>query len=226
LRIPDLQLWHRLPGATPSMFYSVDGGRSRSLAPAPPRGPVIDVLQHLWRALLDLQLRHLPGSPPSMFYSIDSGRSGTSSSDTSQGAHHQHFCIDGGRSRTSGTASQGAHHRRFTTLMVTAPEPLALPPRGPPSTFYSVDGGHSRTLRQHPPRSPPSTFLRIDGGRSRILRHHPLGDPPATSSTEKTEKMRREKDMLAPPASSRPLLRWVRGPLSEPCRPGTPAYKL
>jgi hypothetical protein len=32
--------------------------------------------------------------------------------------------------------------------------------------------------------------------------------------------------MLAPHASSQPLLRWDHGPLSVPYRPGTPAYKL
>jgi hypothetical protein len=32
--------------------------------------------------------------------------------------------------------------------------------------------------------------------------------------------------MLAPLAGSWPHLRWARGPLSVPCRPGTPAYKL
>jgi hypothetical protein len=34
------------------------------------------------------------------------------------------------------------------------------------------------------------------------------------------------KEMLAPPAGSLPLPRWARGPLSVPCRPGTPAYKF
>jgi hypothetical protein len=34
------------------------------------------------------------------------------------------------------------------------------------------------------------------------------------------------KKILAPPAGSRPLLRWAQGPLSVPCRPGTPAYKI
>jgi hypothetical protein len=32
--------------------------------------------------------------------------------------------------------------------------------------------------------------------------------------------------MLAPPAGSLPPLRWAWGPLSVPCRPGIPAYKL
>jgi hypothetical protein len=32
--------------------------------------------------------------------------------------------------------------------------------------------------------------------------------------------------MLAPPMGSLPPARWARGPLSIPCRPGTPAYKL
>jgi hypothetical protein len=32
--------------------------------------------------------------------------------------------------------------------------------------------------------------------------------------------------MLAPPAGSWPLPRWARGPLSVPCRSGTPAYML
>jgi hypothetical protein len=32
--------------------------------------------------------------------------------------------------------------------------------------------------------------------------------------------------MLAPPASSQPLLRWAQGSLLVLCRPGTPAYKL
>jgi hypothetical protein len=34
------------------------------------------------------------------------------------------------------------------------------------------------------------------------------------------------ENMLSPPAGSMPLLRWVRGPLSIPCKPGTPAYML
>jgi hypothetical protein len=33
-------------------------------------------------------------------------------------------------------------------------------------------------------------------------------------------------DMMAPSAGSLPLLRWARGPLSVPCRSGTPAYRL
>jgi hypothetical protein len=32
--------------------------------------------------------------------------------------------------------------------------------------------------------------------------------------------------MLAPPAGSQPPPRWARGPLSVPCRSGTPAYRL
>jgi hypothetical protein len=34
------------------------------------------------------------------------------------------------------------------------------------------------------------------------------------------------KEMLAPPASSPPLLRWAQGSLSVPCRLDTPAHKL
>jgi hypothetical protein len=44
-----------------------------------------------------------------------------------------------------------------------------LPPRGPPLTFLSVDGGCFWILRQHLPGGPPSMFLSVDGGRSRIL---------------------------------------------------------
>jgi hypothetical protein len=34
------------------------------------------------------------------------------------------------------------------------------------------------------------------------------------------------KEMLAPPVGLSPLLRWAQGPLSTPCRPGTPTCKL
>jgi hypothetical protein len=77
------------------------------------------------------------------------------------------FYIDDGLSQTSGTARQGAHRRCFLALMVGAPGsptpppregptigvfalmvgtpgPPALPLGGPPLTFFSVDGGHSR----------------------------------------------------------------------------------
>jgi hypothetical protein len=49
-----------------------------------------------------------------------------------------------------------------------------------------------------------------------------------TSSTKDriSEEMHGEKRMLAPPAGSQLLPRWARGPLSVPCRMGTPAYKL
>jgi hypothetical protein len=39
-------------------------------------------------------------------------------------------------------------------------------------------------------------------------------------------KAERGKDVLAPPAGSQPLPRWARGPLSVPCKPGTPTYTL
>jgi hypothetical protein len=42
----------------------------------------------------------------------------------------------------------------------------------------------------------------------------------------KVPKSSAGKEMLAPPAGSLHLLRWARGPLSVPCRPGTPAYKF
>jgi hypothetical protein len=38
--------------------------------------------------------------------------------------------VDGGHSRTSSTASQGVYRRRLLALMVGAPGPPALPPRG------------------------------------------------------------------------------------------------
>jgi hypothetical protein len=49
-----------------------------------------------------------------------------------------------------------------------------------------------------------------------------------TSSTKDriSEEMHGEKRMLAPPSGSQLLPRWARGPLSVPCRTGTPAYKL
>jgi hypothetical protein len=119
--LSDLQLWH-LPGDPPSMFLSVDGGRSRisvsthqgshhqsflalmvgapeSIAPAPLRGPL------------------------STFFSIDGGCSWIYSSDT----------------------SQGGHCRCFLALMVGAPGSIApAPPRGPTIDVFSVDGGHSQ----------------------------------------------------------------------------------
>jgi hypothetical protein len=42
----------------------------------------------------------------------------------------------------------------------------------------------------------------------------------------KFQKAARGKKMLAPPVGSLPPPRWARGPLSIPCRPGTPAYML
>jgi hypothetical protein len=85
-----------------------------------------------------------------------------------------------------------AHRRRFLALMVHAPGSLApAPPRGPPSTFLSVDGGRSRifvSTRQGArcrrfltlmvgapgstatatPRGPVIDVCYVDGERSRI----------------------------------------------------------
>jgi hypothetical protein len=99
--------------------------------------------------LSHLQLWYLPGGQSSMFYSIDGGRSRTSSSSTS---------------------SQGAHHQHFTALMVGAPRPPALapPPKGRTSMFYNVDGGHSRTSSSDTSQGGPSSmFYSVDGGCSR-----------------------------------------------------------
>jgi hypothetical protein len=57
-----------------------------------------------------------------MFFNVDGGRSWIYSSDTSQGAHRQHFLA----------------------LMVDTPgSPAPAPPRGPTSMFLSVNGGRS-----------------------------------------------------------------------------------
>jgi hypothetical protein len=81
-------------------------GAPESLAPAPHRGPTVDV-----------------------FY-VDGVRSRISVS-TRQGARHRHFfSIDGGRSRISSSGTfQGVRRRRFLMLMADAPgsPSLALP---------------------------------------------------------------------------------------------------
>jgi hypothetical protein len=50
--------------------------------------------------------------------------------------------------------------------------------------------------------------------------------PASQYQDTKFQKSSAGKEMLAPPAGSLPLPRWAWGPLSVPCRPGTPAYKF
>jgi hypothetical protein len=76
--------------------------------------------------------------------------------------------IDGGcfRISSSGT-SHDVRRRRFLTLMVDASgSTTPAPPRGPPSTFLSVDGGRSQIYSSSTSQGgPPSTFFSVDAGR-------------------------------------------------------------
>jgi hypothetical protein len=85
--------------------------------------------------------------------------------------------------------------------MVGAPGPPApTPPRGPTVDFFYVDGGRSWTS---------------SSGTSQ-------GGPSATSSSKKKLEKHHRKKMLGPPVGSLPLPRCAQGPLSVPCRMGTP----
>jgi hypothetical protein len=104
------------------MFSSVHGERSRILH------------------------QHPPGGPSSIFSSIDGGRSRIFSSITSQGAPSTFLAL---MVATPGSLApsppRGAHHRRFLAFMVDALEsPAPVPLRGPPSMFFSVNGGCSQ----------------------------------------------------------------------------------
>jgi hypothetical protein len=135
----------RGPGGPPSMFSSVDSGRSRIIRQYPPRG-------HRRR-----------------FPALMVGSSWISNSDTSQGPRHRHFlvlmvddlgslaptpprgppsmfsCIHGGRSQiTSSGTSQGPIIDVFCVHGGTSGSPTPAPPRVSSSTFSSLDSGRSR----------------------------------------------------------------------------------
>jgi hypothetical protein len=64
---------------------------------------------------------------------------------------------------------QGCPSSMFFMLMVDAPRSPALsPPRGPPSTFLSVDGGRSQISSSGTSQGGAVDVFYVDGGRSRI----------------------------------------------------------
>jgi hypothetical protein len=83
-----------------------------------------------------------------------------------RGAAVDVFCVDGGRSRISGTASQGVSST-FLALMVDVLGFLVSPPREPTVNVFCVDGGRSR-ISGITFQGPTVDVLCIDGGRSRI----------------------------------------------------------
>jgi hypothetical protein len=64
---------------------------------------------------------------------------------------------------------------------------------------------------------------------ARVAGHHAtIGktELPCRNTKMQSSKKQRGKRDVGPTTGSPPLLRWARGPLSVPCRPGTPAYKF
>jgi hypothetical protein len=107
------------PARGPTVDVVLMVGAPGSIAPAPPREPVVDV-----------------------FY-VDGGCFRISIS-TRQGPRRRHS-VDGGRYRnnSSGT-SQGARRRRFLALMLGTPRSTApAPPRESTIDVFYIDGGCS-----------------------------------------------------------------------------------
>jgi hypothetical protein len=90
------------------------------------------------------------------FFCVDGGRSRTSGT-TSQVTAVNIFCIDRGRSRTFYTASQGALPSMSFVLMVGAPGPPASPPRGLSLMFFALMMGAPGSLAPPPGASPSTT---------------------------------------------------------------------
>jgi hypothetical protein len=65
--------------------FSIDGGRSRISSSGPSRGPVVDVFLVLMVGAPGSPAPTPSRGPPSMFHSVDGGRSRIFSSDTSRG---------------------------------------------------------------------------------------------------------------------------------------------
>jgi hypothetical protein len=165
---------HPTDGGPAIDVFNFSGGRCRTLPPAPPRGPTIDVFnfsgghcrtcrQHPQRVRhRRLQLRCWP--LPDLTAS------------TPQGPRHRRlqlrkwplpdllpapprgpaidiFNFSGGRYRTYRQHPPGPPPSTSPTFKPPAPTPLG----GPPSTFLSVDGGHSWTSSSGTSRGPPST---------------------------------------------------------------------
>jgi hypothetical protein len=141
----------------------------------------------------DLQLWHILGGSPLTFLSVDGGRCRIYISGTSQGSAVDIFYVDGGHSWITISTSQGPRRRRFLALMVGATGSTApTPPKGPPSMFLSLNGGHSQiyssgtslgachrcflalmvgapgSTAPAPPRWPTVDIFYVDGGCSWI----------------------------------------------------------
>jgi hypothetical protein len=132
------------PGGPPSTFFTLMVGAPGSIAPAPPREPIVDV-----------------------FY-VDGGCSQLSVN-THQGTRRRRS-IDGGRSRIySFGTSKGVYCRYFLALMVGTPGSTALaPPREPTIDVFYIDGRCSQiSISTH--QGPAVDVFYIDGGCSRIF---------------------------------------------------------
>jgi hypothetical protein len=69
---------------------------------------------------------------------------------------------------------QGAHHQHLRIEWWVLPDLRHHLPRAPPSTFFSIDGGHSR-ISVTTSRGVSSMFFSVDGGHSRISVTTPQG---------------------------------------------------
>jgi hypothetical protein len=120
------------PGVRRRHFLALMVGIPRFLAPAPPEGL------------------------PSTFLSIDGGRTLIFISGTYKGARRRRFlALMVSASGSSTLAPPRVAAIDVFTLMVGTPRsPARAPPGGPPSTFLSVDGGHSRIFSFDTSRGP------------------------------------------------------------------------
>jgi hypothetical protein len=141
------------------------------MPPAPPMGFTIDVFNFdggRYRTCL----QHLARGPPSTSSTSVVAATGHAAS-TPQGAHHRRLQLPW-------------WHRCFLALMVGAPGPSAsAPPGGPPSTFLTIDGGHSPTT---------------SSGTSR---------GPVVDCRVEFKITEWDVEELAPPTGSQPLPRWA-----------------
>jgi hypothetical protein len=76
-----------------------------------------------------------------------------------------------------------------------------------------------------PPREPTIDVSDIGGGRSWAFVSAPQGGSPLQLPSEKLKVAGQGTKKFSPPVGSQPPPRWARGPLSVPCRLGTPVYK-
>jgi hypothetical protein len=116
-----------------------------------------------------------------------------------------------------------------------APKSPTAPPRGPAIDVFDIGGGRSR-VSDSTSQGAAINISHIGGGSSQVSNNTSHGGPPRVCNTrgtlphqlpsEKFQVTGRDTKKLAPPTGSQPPLRWARGPLSVPYKPGTPAYRL